>query len=166
MKPPRRLMTLSMLGAGWIAALSAAPGGGRAEAGQPGSSDPACRQSTVSASRMTSWGRAIHVDTFPAGVEIQARYLPDFDDNKDGRIDSRDVRFRDSIGFRERDDPRAPVRTPREARIKRVYISARGASLDRRGERPVKVYARLCFGMAQVVKPARPIGRGSKPTST
>ncbi|UAL10963.1 hypothetical protein [Caulobacter segnis] len=137
----------------WIAVALVVFVGARADAGQSGSSDPACRKSTASASRMTSSGRLIHVDTFPAGVEIQARYLPYFDDDKDGRIDGGDVRFRDSIGFRDRDDPRAPVRTPRESRIKRVYLSARGASLDRWGRRPVKVYALRCFGMAQPVEP-------------
>jgi hypothetical protein len=166
MKTPRRGIALSVLGAGWIAAALVACGAPSASAGQAGSSDPNCRKSTVSASRRTDKGRTIRVDVFPAGVEIDGRYLWMFDDNKDGRIDSRDVRFRDSIGFRDRNDPQAPVRTPREARIRRVYISARGASLDRRGERPVKVYARLCFGMAQVVKPVRPMGRGSKPTRT
>lgn len=166
MKTPWRWRAWPVLGLGWILAVSYASASGRANAEQPGSSDPACRKSTVSASRMTSSGRLIHVDTFPAGVEIRGRYLTLFDDNKDGRIDGHDARFRDSIGFRDRNDPRAPVRAPREARIKRVYLSARGASLDRRGERPVKVYALSCFGLAQLVKPARPIGRGSKQSPT
>jgi hypothetical protein len=154
MKTPRRMIASSVLRAGWIVAVLVAASAAPVDAGQAGSSDPACRKSTVTASRMTSMGRLIHVDTFPAGVEIERRYLSLFDDNKDGRVDARDARFRDSIGFRDRDDSRAAVRTPREARIRRVYLSARGASLDRRGQRPVKVYALRCFGMAQVPRHA------------
>ncbi|USQ95690.1 hypothetical protein [Caulobacter sp. RL271] len=85
MKTPRRMIASSVLRAGWIVAVLVAASAAPVDAGQAGSSDPACRKSTVTASRMTSMGRLIHVDTFPAGVEIERRYLSLFDDNKDGR---------------------------------------------------------------------------------
>lgn len=153
MNSPHRLPKAPDLGARWFAVLLMGASATGAVAGtQP--NDPACSASTVTSEQMTSMGRVIHVDTWPAGVEIDARRLPLFDDNKDGKLDTRDARFRDSIGFRT--DPRSPVRPPSELGIRRVYLSSRGASLDREGKRPTKIYARSCFGMAQLVAPKRP----------
>ena len=107
--------------------------------------DPACDKPAASWSRKPLSGKPLLIGIWPAGAEISPLYLPLYDNNKDKVLDARDARYLDSVGFHLR----GAVQSPEAAGIKRVYLwRGEPATLDRQRRKPIKLYARTCFGLA------------------